>query len=657
MVHYNFKAIATVPNAKEFVDVILSKTQRKTPTVVHPQYEIGRIRQFYMRKVKFTQQNYHDRFTLILDQFPILDDIHPFYADLMNVLYDRDHYKLALSQINTARHLVDNIAKDYVKLLKYADSLYRCKQLKRAALGRMATLVKKQASSLAYLEQVRQHLARLPSIDPNARTLILCGYPNVGKSSFLNKLTRADVEVQPYPFTTKSLFVGHTDYDYLTWQVIDTPGILDRPLEERNTIEMQSITALAHLRAAILYLVDLTESCGYTLKQQISLFDSIKPLFVNKPLILVINKIDARKLEELSLDDKKLLETLVSQGVEILKMSTFTDEGVADVKKTACERLLAQRVEVKMNNVKKMSEISNRLHVAVPSQIDPTRKPIIPASVLAAKSRGATLSGLQGKQESLDDDEQLEEGEDEEELPEWLQGFGDVSQKDRYLLKSDEWKYDVVPEIMDGHNIADWVDPDILEKLEELEREEQELMRLDEERKNSMEDDDDLTPAQLELLNRIREKKKLLRIEHDQRKARAVTSSRMPRKHEKEGLTFSKFGAHLKEMGIEDETVDRLRSKERSLSRGRKRERSSSKSVEIAASESRKSSSRSKTPFRKGEGYKDVEQKEKALYLATHSYDHLKKDAKKGVGDRVILNEMPKHLFSGKRKSGKTQRR
>ncbi len=52
-------------------------------------------------------------------------------------------------------------------------------------------------------------------------------------------MTRADVEVQPYAFTTKSLFVGHMDYRYLRWQVIDTPGILDRPLEERNTIEMQ----------------------------------------------------------------------------------------------------------------------------------------------------------------------------------------------------------------------------------------------------------------------------------------------------------------------------------------------------------------------------------------------------------------------------------
>ena len=43
----------------------------------------------------------------------------------MNVLYDKDHYKLALGQINTARHLIDNVSKDYVRLLKFGDSLYR----------------------------------------------------------------------------------------------------------------------------------------------------------------------------------------------------------------------------------------------------------------------------------------------------------------------------------------------------------------------------------------------------------------------------------------------------------------------------------------------------------------------------------------------------
>ena len=51
----------------------------------------------------------------------------------------------------------------------------RCKQLKRAALGRMATIMRRQNQSLQYLEQVRQHLSRLPTIDPNSRTLIITG--------------------------------------------------------------------------------------------------------------------------------------------------------------------------------------------------------------------------------------------------------------------------------------------------------------------------------------------------------------------------------------------------------------------------------------------------------------------------------------------------
>lgn len=83
----------------------------------------------------------------------------------------------------------------------------------------MCTIMKRQNQSLTYLEQVRQHLSRLPSIDPNTRTLLVCGFPNVGKSSFINKVTRADVEVQPYAFTTKSLYIGHMDYKYLRWQV------------------------------------------------------------------------------------------------------------------------------------------------------------------------------------------------------------------------------------------------------------------------------------------------------------------------------------------------------------------------------------------------------------------------------------------------------
>jgi nucleolar GTP-binding protein len=49
-------------------------------------------------------------------------------------------------------------------------------------------------------------------------------------------------------------------------QVIDSPGVLDRALEQRNTIEMQSITALAHLNSLIVFIIDISETCGYTIE-------------------------------------------------------------------------------------------------------------------------------------------------------------------------------------------------------------------------------------------------------------------------------------------------------------------------------------------------------------------------------------------------------
>ena len=90
MVVYNFKKIQPIPPANEFIDIILTRTQRKTPTVIHPGYKIQRIRAFYMRKVKFTEQTINEKLSAMLQDFPRLDDIHPFYADLMNILYDRE---------------------------------------------------------------------------------------------------------------------------------------------------------------------------------------------------------------------------------------------------------------------------------------------------------------------------------------------------------------------------------------------------------------------------------------------------------------------------------------------------------------------------------------------------------------------------------------
>jgi nucleolar GTP-binding protein len=68
----------------------------------------------------------------------------------MNVLYDKNHYKLALGQLSIAKNLIDNVAKDYARMMKFADSLYRCKCLKRAALGRLVQRGKKRIPRSAF---------------------------------------------------------------------------------------------------------------------------------------------------------------------------------------------------------------------------------------------------------------------------------------------------------------------------------------------------------------------------------------------------------------------------------------------------------------------------------------------------------------------------
>ncbi|CAB3241544.1 unnamed protein product [Arctia plantaginis] len=650
---YNFKKIAVVPTAKDFIDIILSKTQRKTPTVVHKHYKISRIRGFYIRKVKFTQQNFHDRLSRIIQEFPKLDDVHPFYADLMNVLYDKDHYKLGLGQLNTARHLIDTVAKDYVRLLKYGDSLYRCKQLKRAALGRMATIMKRQAANLTYLEQVRQHLSRLPSIDPYTRTIIICGFPNVGKSSFINKITRADVEVQPYAFTTKSLYVGHTDYKYLRWQVIDTPGILDHPLEERNVIEMQAVTALAHLRAAVLYFVDPSEQCGHSIEEQISLFQSIKPLFSNKPLIVVLNKMDVVKPEDLAPAKKQLIENLMeicSKGnlvnadansdlsvVPVMRMSTITEEGVQEVKIEACERLLSHRVTEKMRT-KKVDGILNRLHVAVPTPRDSKARPaVIPPSVALKKQQQAEKLSRKRK---LEREIEIEEGDDY--VLDLQKNYSDIPEEERH---------DPIPEFWEGHNIADYIDPEIFDKLAELEKEEELREAGGMYAVPKIELDDTMKEIR-ELARQIRNKKAILKDES--RLVKQSTKPVMPRnsRARAKDRSTTKLREEMEKLG-----VDMSETKEAHFTRSQSRSRSRSAPAAKRQRVDERGRSVSR-PARDTEGVGDKIMQTKAKRMAHVAIaKKTKRMGLKGEADRFIGTKKPKHLFSGKRGVGKTDRR
>lgn len=577
-----------------------------------------------------------------------------------------------------------------MRLLKYGDSLYRCKQLKKAALGRMATIAKRQAANLAYLEQVRQHLSRLPSIDPYTRTMIVCGFPNVGKSSFINKITRADVEVQPYAFTTKSLFVGHTDYKYLRWQVIDTPGILDHPLEERNVIEMQAVTALAHLRACVLYVMDISEQCGHSLDEQVKLFESIKPLFTNKPLIAVVNKIDVMELNELPADRRAALARIEQdENIPLMQMSTVTDLGVNEVKVEACERLLSYRVDQKMRT-KKVDGILNRLHVAMPLERDNVERPAcIPDGVLEKKFK-------QSIKRKLEKDLEMELGDDYS-----------LDLKKNYADIAEDERYDSIPEFFEGKNIADYIDLDIFEKLEELEREE----GLREE--NGLYNPPDMTLDQTmkdirEMAKQIRTKRFMLRDERrlsSNKNSSAIPRHKMPKIKDR---SVDQLKTTMENLGVDMSGTEKANFTKKVIDTRRtlvpiegkkvvKKDHESSAIVRSTGKPIKRAAARHElgvkdvavclfffkdilVPFLKDFRFYEIfhnffeffivnfysflyfsftlQMKRKLNIMAKRDIaSKFKKFCMKGEADRFIGTKMPKHLFSGKRGTGKTDRR
>ena len=461
--NFNLKSLPSVPSAKDFIEEVLSKVIRKTSIDANLQNKVIKVKKFYIKKIKFIQSTIGGSLQNILEKFPRIDDIHPFYADLMNILYDGDQYQLSLVYLNKANHVIENIAKYYVKMIKDVDSIDNEKALKKEGLGRICTILKKIADSLAYLEEVRKHFLSLPNIDPNSRSIIIIGYPNVGKSSFMNLVTRANVEVQPYAFTTKSLFVGHTDYDYIPWQVIDTPGLLDRPLEQRNTIEMQGITALAHLNSCILFFIDISETCGYKIDQQILLFKSIQPLFVNKPIGIVITKTDLKAWDEIPLSVQTTITELADTHKAFISfVSNNNQEGVMECRNAACEHLKAFRNQYKTKKTTQTTYEKHQPYVSIPKSLSSNRPAIIPESVI----------------QSIQTDEKNPFSKNIKELQDINGGAGVfyIPPQDNFVdLEDEDWRYDVMPEFFDGKNVLDYIDSDIMDKLNELEQEEEVL--------------------------------------------------------------------------------------------------------------------------------------------------------------------------------------
>nr|WP_300998915.1 GTPase [Methanoculleus sp.] len=161
------------------------------------------------------------------------------------------------------------------------------------------------------MNEARNILRKLPHVSEDDFTVVVAGFPNVGKSSFIRLVSTAEPEIAAYPFTTKGIVVGHHDIgkrDRI--QLIDTPGVLVRPADERNPIERQAVSAIINTADVVLFILDASEHCGYALDDQVRLLDEIRRI-VDVPVVAVVNKADIRGIE-----GYPEMSTLTGEGVE-----------------------------------------------------------------------------------------------------------------------------------------------------------------------------------------------------------------------------------------------------------------------------------------------------------------------------------------------------
>lgn len=317
-----FRRIPTVLDAQEIIDKAFLRASKVS---VPAQEALDRVRGTEVGKLRSAQNIVDATLLKYVTKFPSFEQLPAFYRDLAKVLVDIDRTKKALGAIDWARKQVTQVGDEATSRMKKLRQLDQIREEKKRAFGRIASVVNQVDKDLKHLNEVRNVLRNLPYVDVTLPTIVIAGYPNVGKSSLLRKVSNAEPEVAAYPFTTKGIHVGHHERRRVAYQVIDTPGLLDRPLDERNAIERQAILALQHLADVVVFILDPSEHCGYTLAAQEHLLEEARALFPDAPFLVVENKVDVGEGAYTHGKGRFRTSTLTGDGIEELMAAAVSE--------------------------------------------------------------------------------------------------------------------------------------------------------------------------------------------------------------------------------------------------------------------------------------------------------------------------------------------
>ncbi|MFW9849572.1 MAG: NOG1 family protein [Candidatus Thorarchaeota archaeon] len=326
-----FKRIPTIMTAEEIIEFAHTKSKRLS---MKSSKEIKKISRVKIREIARLQEFgklIKSKLSEIVEGFPTIERLHPFYLELTEILVGTDRLKQALGAVYNCIPPITQILNDHLEALKLSEDHKQMKKTRSAAKGRIASIVRATAKNIDFLIDAKIKLSRLPGIIPNSPTIVCAGFPNVGKSTLVREVSTAEPEIAYYPFTTKQVIIGHLKIREHRVQIVDTPGVLDRPMSQRNDIERQAITALKYLAHVIIYIIDPSEACGWSITDQFNLLHEVQRMFPIIPILVVFNKLDIappEKIEEARKLAPKAYEIVATNGTGVHEL---LDDAIAEV--------------------------------------------------------------------------------------------------------------------------------------------------------------------------------------------------------------------------------------------------------------------------------------------------------------------------------------
>lgn len=318
--------IPTVPTHQEVLDKAFHKASKVT---VEDRDRMHRNRRQAMARIDSVASSVDAVLQRVVESFSVLQRIHPFHAEVLTIAVDPTEVAAALDTLGWCRGQVQQVCVKANRQLARTRSHEFVEQKRKEVYGRVSSLLERVSGELELLARTREVLRSLPHIDPSVPTAVVAGSPNVGKSALVARLSTAEPEVASYPFTTKAVTVGHFYHRRHAYQLVDTPGILDRPLEERNPIELRAIAAIEHLSGVLMFLIDPSETCGSSVEEQEGLLSSVRERYPDARVVVVETKAD-----------------LVRRDMEgRLSVSAETGEGVEDLRDLLVEVLPRPEIE------------------------------------------------------------------------------------------------------------------------------------------------------------------------------------------------------------------------------------------------------------------------------------------------------------------------